>query len=420
MSIPVLKIYDENHNPIPVPAIRGEKGEKGDRGERGPKGEPGGLTVKGYYSTLSALEQAVPSPVTGEVYGVGASAPYNIYIWDGNNNRWVDNGTIQGAKGDKGDKGDTGDTGPQGVQGPKGEPGGKGDKGDKGDTGDAGPQGAPGTNGSDGQDGHTPVKGTDYWTSADKAAIIEDVLEEIYQGADLGLQIVTQLNSPANPSDNMIWVETETDMPVGKYIVSSQQPTSGLVNGFLWLREMYLPLAEITLPGSHVSLSIAQVWQYENNTWVWKQGHIYKSSDAEWKDTGVYWFKEGTGFNSAVFGAVYNSNPSYIVIDQNKSCLQFSTYTSGYTSYVNTQTGIQAGRFHYLVVDAEILSSSLSFLRVGIGDPGTPGVSRISQELYDRSRGLTVIDISAITTAFVPMCQRSSDTAAKIYNLWLV
>lgn len=40
-------------------------------------------------------------------------------------------------------------------------------KGDKGDTG------APG---KDGSDGKTPVKGTDYWTAADKAEIVNDTL----------------------------------------------------------------------------------------------------------------------------------------------------------------------------------------------------------------------------------------------------
>lgn len=40
-------------------------------------------------------------------------------------------------------------------------------KGDKGDKGDKGAKGA---------DGKTPVKGTDYWTSADKAEIVNDTL----------------------------------------------------------------------------------------------------------------------------------------------------------------------------------------------------------------------------------------------------
>lgn len=36
--------------------------------------------------------------------------------------------------------------------------------------------GADGYDGSDGQDGYTPVRGIDYWTDSDKAAIVQDVL----------------------------------------------------------------------------------------------------------------------------------------------------------------------------------------------------------------------------------------------------
>ena len=46
----------------------------------------------------------------------------------------------------------------------------KGDKGDKGN---------PGGKGDPGADGYTPVKGTDYWTSDDKAEIVNDVLESL-------------------------------------------------------------------------------------------------------------------------------------------------------------------------------------------------------------------------------------------------
>lgn len=64
-------------------------------------------------------------------------------------------------KGEKGDKGDTGEQGPQGEQGIQGE---------KGEQGPAGVNGAPGA------DGYTPVRGTDYWTTADQAAIVDAVL----------------------------------------------------------------------------------------------------------------------------------------------------------------------------------------------------------------------------------------------------
>lgn len=104
-----------------------------------------------------------------------------------------------------GAKGDTGATGPQGETGPQGP---------QGETGPAGADGAPGKNGTNGEDGysptasvtetddgaeitvtdktgtttatvkngkngadgHTPEKGVDYWTAADKAEIVQDTL----------------------------------------------------------------------------------------------------------------------------------------------------------------------------------------------------------------------------------------------------
>ena len=139
------------------PGEKGEKGEKGDTGAQGPKGDPGetgpqgktgpqgpagptgpkgdtgtGFTVKGYYGSVSALQASVKNPEVGDAYGVGAAAPYDIYIYDGVTNAWVNNGPLQGAKGDKGDPGE------RGPQGPAGK---------------------------------TPVKGTDYFTQDDKQEI---------------------------------------------------------------------------------------------------------------------------------------------------------------------------------------------------------------------------------------------------------
>ena len=46
-------------------------------------------------------------------------------------------------------------------------------KGDKGDKGDTGPKGDKGDKGAD---GHTPVKGTDYFTEADKQELVTAVI----------------------------------------------------------------------------------------------------------------------------------------------------------------------------------------------------------------------------------------------------
>lgn len=92
---------------------RGAKGDKGDKGDTGAQGEPGtGLDILGTYDTLGALQAAVTQPKQGQMYNVGTSDPYTVYMWDTTNGgEWVSQGQLQGAKGD------TGDTGPQGAPG---------------------------------------------------------------------------------------------------------------------------------------------------------------------------------------------------------------------------------------------------------------------------------------------------------------
>lgn len=72
--------------------------------------------------------------------------------------------------------------GPQGEPGPQGipgEPGKDGKDGVNGINGANGLDGKDGEPGADGKDGYTPVKGVDYWTENDKAAMVQDVLNAL-------------------------------------------------------------------------------------------------------------------------------------------------------------------------------------------------------------------------------------------------
>ena len=66
-------------------------------------GDDGGKTaflrILGYFDTPDALASAVPNPAAGDCYGVGKSAPYTFYIWDGVTLSWRENGSFQGAPG---------------------------------------------------------------------------------------------------------------------------------------------------------------------------------------------------------------------------------------------------------------------------------------------------------------------------------
>lgn len=96
----------------------------------------------------------------------------------GGNGNWFigDDDTGKPSRGEQGAKGDTGPQGPKGETGPKGP---QGEAGPKGDPGEKGGKGDPGTPGKNGTDGHTPVKGTDYWTAADKAEIVAEVVSAL-------------------------------------------------------------------------------------------------------------------------------------------------------------------------------------------------------------------------------------------------
>ena len=202
-------------------SLRGPQGVKGDAGAKGEKGDPGAQGEKGATGAAGAPGADGTTPT------IGANGNWFLGSTDtGKPSRGVKG--EQGAKGEKGDKGDTGEKGepgkdgspgaagahgttftpsvsadgtlswtndggkenpasvnikgPQGEQGPQGEPGEKGEtgaagaigpEGPQGPKGEQGPQGEPGATGPQGPAGHTPVKGTDYFTAADKSEIAQ-------------------------------------------------------------------------------------------------------------------------------------------------------------------------------------------------------------------------------------------------------
>lgn len=125
---------------------QGPPGETGPQGPQGEKGDTGtGLDILGTYDNLGALQSAVTQPQQGDMYNVGTTTPYTVYMWDTTNGgKWISQGQLQGAKGDPGPQGPQGDPGPQGEQGPQGE---RGPQGEQGPPGPEGPQGEPGASG---------------------------------------------------------------------------------------------------------------------------------------------------------------------------------------------------------------------------------------------------------------------------------
>lgn len=138
----------------------------------GTKGDPG---MDGVSPTVSTAATTGGTKVTitdakGShefVVKDGAKGADGVTPHIGDNGNWylgsTDTGKpSRGATGAKGDAGATGPAGPAGAPGKDGAPGAQGEKGEKGDP------------------GKTPVKGTDYWTVADKQEIIDDIHPAFY------------------------------------------------------------------------------------------------------------------------------------------------------------------------------------------------------------------------------------------------
>ena len=151
---------------------RGPQGIQGPQGPKGLKGDPGtGLYISG---TVTSVDKLPSSAEQSEMWNVGNSEPYTIYMYD--NGQWISIGQLQGAKGDNGENGVTftpsvdengylswsnngGLTNPDtvNIKGPQGLAGAPGATGPQGETGPQGPAGAAGPAGPKGDSGDNGV-----------------------------------------------------------------------------------------------------------------------------------------------------------------------------------------------------------------------------------------------------------------------
>lgn len=210
IAVAELKGADGSQGPRGEPGAKGEPGEKGDTGAHGEKGDTGETGSQGPKGDPGATGPAGPQGPAGVPGKDGAkgdpgapgkdghspvvtatkSGKATTISVDGAAIATVEDGT-DGAPGKDGTDGKPGAAGADGVTPHIGDNGhwyiGSTDTGkpSRGATGAKGDAGATGPAGADGKDGHTPVKGTDYWTAADKQEIVNNVLAALPDGTEV-------------------------------------------------------------------------------------------------------------------------------------------------------------------------------------------------------------------------------------------
>ena len=228
------------------PGKDGDRGPKGDPGTPGPQGADGkdGKDGKAFAIAKTFTSKADMSSdglTDGDFVMIASEVgdPDNasMYLWNGTEFKFIADFSgaqgVQGPKGEDGKQGPQGDPGQPGQQGAPGAPGkdgitphigdngdwflgdqdtgkpSQGKQGPQGEPGKDGQQGVPGASGKDGDtpyigsngnwylgsrdtgkpsqgragaDGKTPIRGTDYWTDADKVEIKKWVDDAILNG----------------------------------------------------------------------------------------------------------------------------------------------------------------------------------------------------------------------------------------------
>lgn len=130
------------------PGVEGPKGEKGDQGDQGLQGPEGAQGIQGErgadgrdfqlagrFNTIQELIAAHPQGQPGQAWAVGTDTDNTVYLWDVDQESWVDIGPIQGPIGPQGIQGPRGIQGEIGLTGAQGIPGERGEKGDQGEPG---------------------------------------------------------------------------------------------------------------------------------------------------------------------------------------------------------------------------------------------------------------------------------------------
>ena len=131
-------------------------------------------------------------------------------------------------------------------------------------------------------------------------------------GAELNFKIVGGTTEPVNPSENMIWVNTDTEITSWNLsIIEPENPTDGAIWITIDATGITTPFNVLKKDENNIKLNTNKAYQYINNAWVqklaktyqgnawieWWDGYLYKSGDEYTVITGG-WIGEGKGYDS--------------------------------------------------------------------------------------------------------------------------
>lgn len=180
-------------------------------------------------------------------------------------------------------------------------------------------------------------------------------------GASLNYSIVGSTTQPSNPTENMIWVNT--DVEIADHMFTATEPTSP-IDGTVWVSVGTTSKVEFSVvKNTLVMIYPLYAKQYISGAWVDKQAKTYK------ENAWVSWWAEGTLYDNGVddtditggwtsyaeaIDSGYSGKTATVFMGEDRMIITYNTGSSNYSSTnistVNAidVTGYSSARFKFV------------------------------------------------------------------------
>lgn len=158
--------------------------------------------------------------------------------------------------------------------------------------------------------------------------------------APLNFQIIGGTTEPINPSENMIWINT--DVEITNWIFSHSEPENPIDN-MIWIITSTTSTAKFNiLKENGIIIYPLSAKQYINSEWVTVTAMSYQ--DQKWVDWILYLYNNGEEYfdefgNGWTASGTYTKGENYLLAGRTENAGAYSgTWTSGFFDTTNLTT----------------------------------------------------------------------------------
>lgn len=215
-------------------------------------------------------------------------------------------------------------------------------------------------------------------------------------GVPLNFKVVGGTTQPASPGENMIWVNTSTE--ISEWAFSNTQPANP-VEGMVWLETgLNTQNAFNALKKNAVTVNPNRCHQYVSGAWAGKTAKTYQ--DGAWRDWGYFLYKNGVGQ-----GITITKNDGQAYVTNNETTITIRSGRTNSSSYFTFQGYNIGGKYKTLQINVtrvEAMDTSThqdAMLHVFPTTTSTSGIA--SLDLAAKGLGTHSLDVSSITNGYV-------------------